>query len=266
MIRTARPLYADEDLGLDLDNAVYALDASTIDLRLSVFPWALFRSTESAVKLQTPLDLQGNISTFIHISDGKLHDVNVLDLLIPEPGAFYIMDRGYVDFERLFTLHRTGRFFVIHAKSNTKYRRRYSHPGDESGGVRCNRTIALSGVKSVRDYPLGTSENAVKSQIWIAISVYILVAIIKNRLDSKSDLYTILQILSLALLENTLLALLVTRMESISDTAGSLRAAATALFPGHNPSSGTDASPNPKRRGQVPPGKPCGSVGHRGFR
>jgi len=154
LIRTARPLYADEDLGRDLDNAVYALDASTIDLRLSVFPWALFRSTESAVKLQTLLDLQGNIPTFIYISDGKLHDVNVLDLLIPEPGTFYIMDRGYVDFERLFTLHRTGRFFVIRAKSNTKYRRRYSHPGGESGGVRCDQTIALSGVKAVRDYPL----------------------------------------------------------------------------------------------------------------
>jgi len=118
------------------------------------YPWALFRSTESTVKLQTPLDLQGNIPTFIHISDDKLHDVNVLDLLIPEPGAFYIMDRGHMDFERLFTLHRTGPFFVIRAKSNTKYKRRYSHPGDESGGVRCDRTIALSGVKSVRDYPL----------------------------------------------------------------------------------------------------------------
>jgi len=113
-----------------------------------------FRSTESAVKLQTLLDLQGNIPTFIHISDSKLHDVNVLDLLIPESGAFYIMDRGHVDFKRLFTLHRTGRFFVIRAKSNTKYRRRYSHPGDESGGVRRDRTIALSGVKSVHDYPL----------------------------------------------------------------------------------------------------------------
>jgi len=129
---------------LDLDNTVYAFDASTIDLRLSVFPWALFRSTESAVKLQTLLDLQGNIPTFIHISDGKLHDVNILDLLIPEPGAFYIIDRGHVDFECLFTLHRTGRFFVIRAKSNTKYRRRYSHPGDESGGVRCDRIIVLS--------------------------------------------------------------------------------------------------------------------------
>ena len=121
MIRTARPLYADEDLGRDLDNAVYALGASTIDLCLSVFPWALFRSTESAVKLQTLLDLQGNIPTFIHISDGKLlHDVNALDLLILEPGAFYIIDRGHVDFERLFTLHRTGHFFVIRAKSYTK--------------------------------------------------------------------------------------------------------------------------------------------------
>jgi len=128
---------------LDLDNAVYALDAPTIDLRLSVFSWALFRSTKKATS-----------QPCIHISDGKLHDVNVLVLLIPEPGAFYIMDRGYVDFERLFTLHRTGRFFVIRAKSNTKYRRRYSHPGDESGGVRRDRTIALSGVKSVRDYPL----------------------------------------------------------------------------------------------------------------
>jgi len=153
LILTPRFLYADECLGLDLDNAVYALDASTIDLRLSVFPWTLFRSTESAVKLQALLDLQGNIPTFIHISNGKLHDVNVLDLLIPEPGALYIMDRGYVDFEHLFTLHRTGRFFVIRAKSNIKYRRRYSHPGDESGSVRCDRTIALSGVKSVRDYP-----------------------------------------------------------------------------------------------------------------
>ena len=153
------PLYADEDLGLDLGNAVYALDASTIDLRLSVFPWVLFRSTESAVKLQTPLDLQGNIPTFIRISNGKLHDVNVLDLLIPEPGAFYIMDRGYADFERLFTLHRTERFFVIRAKPNTKYRRRYSHPGNKSGGVRCDRTIALSGVKSMRDYQTSKTFN-----------------------------------------------------------------------------------------------------------
>lgn len=258
LIRIARPLYADEDLGLELDNTVYALDASTIDLCLSVFPWALFRSTKSAVKLHTLLDLRGNIPTFIHISDGKLHDVNVLDILLPEPGAFYIMDRGYVDCQRLFALHMAGSFFVIRAKSNTKYRRRYSHPGDKSGGVRCDQTIVLTGLGSATDYPhplrrikyqdaqtgktfnfltnnfavpaqtiadlyryrwqvelffkwikqhlriktfFGTSENAVKSQIWIAISVYVLVAIIKKRLAIKAELYTILQVLSLTLFE-----------------------------------------------------------------
>ena len=138
MIRIARPLYADEDLGLELDNTVYALDASTIDLCLSVFPWALFRSTKSAVKLHTLLDLRGNIPTFIHVSDGKMHDVNVLDILVPEPGAFYIMDRGYVDFERLFLLHTVGAFFIIRAKSNTRYERRYSHPArqDDRGALR----------------------------------------------------------------------------------------------------------------------------------
>jgi hypothetical protein len=260
LIGIARPLYADEDLGLDLDNTVYALDASTIDLCLSVFPWALFRSTKSAVKLHTLLDLRGNIPTFIHISDGKLHDVNVLDILLPEPGAFYIMDRGYVDFQRLFLLHMAGSFFVIRAKSNTKYRRRYSHPADKSGGVRCDQSIVLTGVKSARDYPqplrrikyddaangktfnfltnnfaipaqtvadlyryrwqvelffkwikqhlrvksfFGTSENAVKSQIWIAISVYVLVAIIRKRLNIEADLYTMLQVLSLTLFERT---------------------------------------------------------------
>ena len=153
LIRIARPLYADEDLGLELDNTVYALDASTIDLCLSVFPWALFRSTKSAVKLHTLLDLRGNIPTFIHISDGKLHDVNVLDILLPEPGAFYIMDRGYVDFERLFMLHMAGSFFVIRAKSNTQYQRRYSHPVDKDGGVRCDQTIVLTGVHSATNYP-----------------------------------------------------------------------------------------------------------------
>ena len=260
LIRIARPLYAGEDLGLELDNTVYALDASTIDLCLSVFPWALFRSTKSAVKLHTLLDLRGNIPTFIHISDGKLHDVNVLDILLPEPGAFYIMDRGYVDFKRLFTLNIAGAFFVIRAKSNTKFRRRYSHRVDKSGGVRCDQSIVLTGVDSATNYPqtlrrikyhdentgktfnfltnnfaipaqtvadlyryrwqvelffkwikqhlriksfFGTSENAVKSQIWIAISVYVLVAIIKKRLDLKPDLYTILQILSLTLFEKT---------------------------------------------------------------
>ena len=262
LIRIARPLYADEELGLDLDNTVYALDASTIDLCLSVFPWALFRSTKSAVKLHTLLDLRGNIPTFIHISDGKLHDVNVLDLLLPEPGAFYIMDRGYVDFKRLFSLNLAGAFFVIRAKSNTQYKRRYSHPIDKSGGAHCDQTIVLTGVNSATDYPqplrrikyhdaqtgktfnfltnnfavpaqtvadlyryrwqvelffkwikqhlriksfFGTSENAVKSQIWTAISVYVLVAIIKKRLGIKADLYTILQVLSLTLFEKTTL-------------------------------------------------------------
>ena len=277
LIRTARPLYADEDLGLDLDNTVYALDASTIDLCLSVFPWALFRSTKSAVKLHTLLDLRGNIPTFIHISDGKLHDVNVLDILLPEPGAFYIMDRGYVDFERLFTLNMAGGFFVIRTKSNTKYKRRYSHPVDKSGGLRCDQTIVLTGVNTTTDYPqplrrikyhdvqtgktfnfltnnfavpaqtvadlyryrwqvelffkwikqhlriksfFGTSENAVKSQIWIAISVYVLVAIIKKRLDSKIDLYTILQILSLTLFEKTSLLQILTNSEYINEDLG----------------------------------------------
>lgn len=274
LIRIARPLYADEDLGLELDNTVYALDASTIDLCLSVFPWALFRSTKSAVKLHTLLDLRGNIPSFIHISDGKLHDVNVLDILLPEPGAFYIMDRGYVDFARLFTLHRAGSFFVIRAKSNTRYRRRYSHPVDKSGGLRCDQTIVLTGVNSAQDYPqpvrrikyhdahtgktfnfltnnlaipaqtvadlyryrwqvelffkwikqhlriksfFGTSENAVKSQIWIAISVYVLVAIIKKRLKIDAELYTILQVLSLTLFEKTVLLQLLTGLESITE-------------------------------------------------
>jgi len=263
LIKIARPMYAEEDLGLELDNMIYALDASTIDLCLSTFPWALFRSTKSAVKLHTLLDLRGNIPTFIHISDGKLHDVNVLDILIPEPGAFYIMDRGYFDFTRLFRLDQAGAFFVIRAKKKMLYRRQYSHtvtPEAKASGVRCDQTIVLTGPTSKRDYPqplrrikyhddktdktfnfltnnfaipaltvadlyryrwqvelffkwikqhlriksfFGSSENAVKSQIWIAISVYVLVAIIKKRLKLKSDLYTILQILSLTLFEKT---------------------------------------------------------------
>ncbi len=276
LIGIARPLYADEDLGLDLDNTVYALDASTIDLCLSVFPWALFRSTKSAVKLHTLRDLRGNIPTFLHISNGKLHDVNVLDILLPEPGAFYIMDRGYVDFERLFTLHTAGAFFVIRAKSNTQYRRRYSHPVDNSAGLRCDQTIVLTGVNTATGYPqplrrikyhdkqtgktfnfltnnfaipaktvadlyryrwqvelffkwikqhlrikrfFGTSENAVKTQIWIAISVYVLVAIIKKRLDIQADLYTILQALSLTLFEKTSLIQLLAGAEYTTEGA-----------------------------------------------
>jgi hypothetical protein len=153
LIRIARPLYAEDDLGLELDNTVYALDASTIDLCLSVFPWALFRATKSAVKLHTLLDLRGSIPSFIHVSDGKLHDVNVLDILVPESGAFYIMDRGYLDFERLFTLQPAGAFFVIRAKSNTQYQRRYSRPVDKTTGVRCDQTVVLTGVTTAGDYP-----------------------------------------------------------------------------------------------------------------
>lgn len=291
LIAIARPLYAGEDLGLELDNTVYALDASTIDLCLSVFPWALFRSTKSAVKLHTLLDLRGNIPTFLYISDGKLHDVNILDILLPEPGAFYIMDRGYVDFKRLFLLNQAGSFFVIRAKSNTKYRRRYSHTVDKTGGVRCDQTIVLTGVKSARDYPqplrrikyyddqsgktfnfltnnfvipaqsvadlyryrwqvelffkwikqhlrikafYGTSENAVKSQIWIAISVYVLVAIVKKRLGIEADLYTMLQILSLTLYEKDTLTQLLNGEESKTDDPGAVKQ--LSLFdnlPGH---------------------------------
>ena len=153
LIRIARPLYAGEDLGLELDNTVYALDSSTIDLCLSVFPWALFRSTKSGVKLHTLLDLRGNIPAFVHLSEAKLHDVNVLDLLVPEPGAFYVMDRGHVDFKRLCLLDRLGAFFVIRAKSNIKFRRRYSAAADKSKGVRCDQTIVLTGPKTRKRYP-----------------------------------------------------------------------------------------------------------------
>jgi hypothetical protein len=267
LITTARDLYINEDLGLDLDNTVYALDASTIDLCLSVFPWATFRRTKAAVKLHTLLDLRGNIPTFIHITDGKVHDVNVLDILIPEPGAFYIMDRGYVDFKRLYTMQSNGAFFLIRAKSNTLYKRRYSHKTDTSTGVLCDQTIVLTGLKTSVDYPhalrrvkyhdtvtektfnfltnnftipaqtvadlykqrwqvelffkwikqhlriksfYGTSENAVKSQIWIAVTVYVLIAIIKKRLGIKENLYTILQVLSITVFEKTPLVQAVT--------------------------------------------------------
>jgi hypothetical protein len=258
LIGIARRLYAGEPFGVDLKETVYALDASTIDLCLSVFPWAPFRSTKAAVKLHTLLDLRGNIPTFLHISDGKLHDVNVLDLLLPESGAFYIMDRGYIDFQRLYRLHAAGGFFVTRAKSNLKAQRRYSHPVDRSTGLICDQTIVLTGFYSRQDFdtPLrrirfkdpetgkrlvfltnnfalpaititklyrcrwqvelffkwikqhlrikvffGTSENAVKTQVWIAISVYVLVAIVKKRLNLSASLYEMLQILSLTMFE-----------------------------------------------------------------
>jgi hypothetical protein len=258
LIGIARPLYVDEPFGVDLKDAVYALDTTTIDLCLSVFPWAPFQSTKAAVKLHTLLDLRGNIPTFIHISDGKMHEVNILDQLVPELGAFYIMDRGFLDFARLYRFHQAGSFFVTRAKSNTKVQRRYSHHVDRSTGLICDQTIFLTGVYSPQDYeaPLrrirfkdpetaktlifltnnfalpaltiaelyrcrwqvelffkwikqhlrikaffGTSENAVKSQIWIAVSVYVLVAIVKKRLNLRASLYEILQILSLTLFE-----------------------------------------------------------------
>ena len=258
LIGIARRLYAGDPFGVDLKETVYALDASTIDLCLSVFSWAPFRSTKAAIKLHTLLDLRGNIPSFLHISDGKLHDVNVLDLLLPEPGAFYIMDRGYIDFERLHHLHEAGSFFVTRAKSNLKAQRRYSHPVDRSTGLICDQTIVLAGFYSRQDFdtPLrrirfkdpetgkslvfltnnfalsaititelyrcrwqvelffkwikqhlrikvffGTSENAVKTQIWIAVSVYLLVAIVKKRLNLSPSLYEMLQILSLTMFE-----------------------------------------------------------------
>ena len=258
LIAQARKLYAEEDLGLDLSNTVYALDSTTIDLCLSLFPWAPFRSTKAAVKMHTLLDLRGNIPSFIHISDGKLHDVNALDLMIPEPAAIYVMDRAYLDFERLFGLHEAGAFFVTRAKSNTDLRRIYSAPSDRAQGIICDQTVVLSGFYSQKHYShhlrrirfkdpesrktlifltnlfgppptticelykarwqvelffkwikqhlrikkfYGTSENAVKVQIWTAVSVYVLVAIIKKRLDLDASLYTLLQVFSVTLFE-----------------------------------------------------------------
>lgn len=260
LIAEARGLYAHEDFGVELDNTVYALDASTIDLCLSLFPWAKFRRTKGSVKLHTLLNLRGNIPEFIHISDGKLHDVNVLDIMIPEAGSIYVMDRGYVDFKRLYALHQATAFFVTRAKSNFQCKRRYSRPVDKTTGLRCDQTIMLTGVNSKKDYPktmrrivyrdaktgkryvfltnnfvlpaltiaqlykarwqielffkwikqhlrikafYGTSENAVKTQIWIAVCVYVLVAIVKKRLSLDHSLYTILQILSVGLFEKT---------------------------------------------------------------
>lgn len=258
LIKHAHKLYATEDLGLDLANTVYALDSTTIDLCLALFPWASFRQTTAAVKLHTLLNLRGAIPSFIHISNGKLHDVHALDLLLPEPGAVYVMDRGYLDFERLFTLHQAGAFFVTRAKANADMRRIYSAPNDREQGILCDQTIALSGFYTQQRYPVhlrrirfkdlesgkglifltnlfgppatticalykarwqvelffkwikqhlrikqfyGTSENAVKVQIWTAVSVYVLVAIVKKRFTLNASLYTLLQIFSVTLFE-----------------------------------------------------------------
>ena len=258
LIVQARRLYVNEDLGFDLANTVYALDSTTIDLCLAVFPWAHFRTTKAAVKMHTLLDLRGNIPSFIHVSDGKLHDVHALDLLLPEAGAIYVMDRGYVDFARLRVLHLAGAFFVTRAKSNMDAHRVYSAPTDRTTGIICDQAIALDGHYTSQHYPehlrrirlrdtetgrtlvfltnqfglpaaticalyksrwqvelffkwikqhlrikrfFGTSENAVKTQIWIAVSVYVLVAIVKKRLTLDASLYTLLQILSVTLFE-----------------------------------------------------------------
>ena len=260
LIIQARKLYATDTFGVDLSNTVYALDATTIDLCLSVFPWAPFRSTKAAIKLHTLLDLRGAIPSFIHISDGKMHDVNVLDLLTPEAGAFYVMDRAYLDFERLYALAQAGAFFVTRTKSNLDARRLYSAPTDRSTGVICDQTIALNGFYSSQHYPqhlrrirfkdpetdktlvfltnhfqlpplticalyksrwqvelffkwikqhlrikafYGTTPNAVKTQVWIAISVYVLVAIMKKELDLQVSMYEILQVLGVMLFEKT---------------------------------------------------------------
>lgn len=257
-IRRARKLYADEDLGLDLANAVYALDATTIDLCLSLFDWAPFRATKAAVKMHTLLDLRGSIPAFIHVSDGKMHDVNVLDILPIEAGAFYVMDRGYLDFARLYQMHQAGAFFVTRSKRGMDARRVYSATADRTTGVICDQRIALNGFYANKNYPeqlrrirfkdpesgktlvfltnnttlpaltiaalyksrwqvelffkwikqhlrikkfLGTSENAVKTQIWCAVATYVLIAIVKKELHLNASLYTLLQILSVSVFE-----------------------------------------------------------------
>jgi len=260
LIGMARPLYACDPLGVDLNNSLYALDSTTIDLCLSLFPWAKFREHKAAVKIHTLLDLHGNIPTFIRITDGKVHDVNILDEIMPEPGAFYVMDRGYIDFQRLFVFTLSSAFFVVRTKSNVLIQRRYSHPVDKGTGVRSDQTVLLTSFESASAYPdplrrvsyfdaetnkrlkfltnnfalpaltiaqiykqrwqvelffkwikqhlrikafFGTSENAVKTQIWIAVSVYVLVAIVRKRLELDASLYQILQILSLTLFEKS---------------------------------------------------------------
>ncbi len=260
LIRIARPLYARDPIGVDLDQSLYALDSTTIDLCLSLFPWAKFRRHKAAVKMHTLLDLHGNIPTFIRITDGKTHDVNILDEIAPEPGAFYVMDRAYVDFERLFAFTLCSSFFVVRTKKNILLQHRYSHRVDKSTGVRSDQTVILTASASAKAYPdalrrvsyvdaetnkrlkfltnnfalpavtiaqiyksrwqvelffkwikqhlrikkfYGTSENAVKTQIWIAVSVYVLVAIVRKRLGLEASLYQILQILSVTLFEKT---------------------------------------------------------------
>jgi hypothetical protein len=260
LIATARPLHACDLMGVDLHQSLYALDSTTIDLCLSLFPWAKFRQRKAAVKMHTLLDLHGNIPTFIRVTSGAVHDVNILDEITPEAGAFYVMDRAYIDFQRLFVFTLSSAFFVVRTKSNVLLERRYSHPVDKSTGVLSDQTVILSSVESATAYPdplrkvsyfdperskrlkfltnnftlpartiadiykqrwqvelffkwikqhlrikafYGTSENAVKTQIWIAVSIYVLVAIVRKRLGLEASLYQILQILSVTLFEKT---------------------------------------------------------------
>jgi IS4 transposase len=260
LIHEARALYAGDDFAVELDETVYALDSTTIDLCLSLFPWAHFRRRKAAIKLHTLLDLRGNIPTFIKITEGKLHDVNILDHLIAEPGSIYVMDRGYLDFARLYGLHLGSAFFIIRPRKRFNFRRLYSHPVDKTTGLKCDQTVVLTSFYPAKKYPeklrriryydpdtqkyftfltnnfslpalaitelyrcrwqvelffkwikqhlrikafYGTSYNAVKTQIWIAICVYVLVAILKKRLKLQLSLYTILQILSLTVFEKT---------------------------------------------------------------
>lgn len=275
LIRMARELYAEESLGIELKETVYALDSTTIDLCLSMFEWALFRKTKAAVKLHTLLDLRGSIPTFIHISDGKLHDVNVLDLIEPELGAFYVMDRGYVDFERLYKFVLASSFFVTRAKSNFKYRKIKANPVDRATGVLSDQVVELVGFYSRKSYPaqlrriryrdkegrllifltnnmtlpaltvcdlyrlrwqvelffkwikqhlrikrfFGTSENAVKTQVWIAVSTYVLVAIVRKRLELSLSLHTMLQILSVTPFEKQSLLQLLKDAAAAEQTA-----------------------------------------------
>ena len=274
LIAIARPLYANDPIGVELNQSLYALDSTTIDLCLSLFPWAKFRRHKAAVKMHTLLDLHGNIPTFIRITEGQTGDVNILDEFLPEAGAFYVMDRGYIDFERLFVFTLCSAFFVVRTKENVLLQRRYSHPVDRSTGVRSDHTVILTTIESTKAYPdplrrisyldletkkrlkfltnnfllpavtiaqiykcrwqvelffkwikthlrikafYGTSENAVKTQIWIAVSIYVLVAIVRKRLGLEMSLYQILQILSIALLEKMPILSLLEAFDSRSD-------------------------------------------------
>jgi len=273
LISAARKMYANEDFGVELENTVYALDSTTIDLCLSLFPWAAYSETQAGVRLHTVLDLRGAIPSFAEITDAKVHDIKLLDLIIPEPGSFYIMDRGYLGFKQLYRINQASSFFIIRSKKNIKYRRLYSHKIDKAMGLSCDQTVVLTGKDTQEYYPdklrrivltnrekervivltnnfhlsaqtvgqlykerwkielffkwikqhlrikrfFGTSKNAVKSQLWIALSVYVLVAIVKKRLKLEASLYTILQIISISIFEKTPILQAFTKFEYTID-------------------------------------------------